>query len=57
MPDGGFQFELLHDSSPYAEESAMFELTVEAITELYFLRKTKKFYLRDIGKLNETEQP
>lgn len=52
--DGGFQFELSHSLSPYAEESTMLEVTAEAIVNLSFLRKTKRFYLRDIGKLSKT---
>nr|AIB04025.1 interleukin 12p40 [Oplegnathus fasciatus] len=46
--DGGFQFELSHSLSPYAEESTMLELTAEAINDLSILRTTKRFYLRDI---------
>uniref|UniRef100_A0A3Q3KA24 Interleukin-12 subunit beta n=2 Tax=Monopterus albus TaxID=43700 RepID=A0A3Q3KA24_MONAL len=46
--DGGFQFELSHSTSPYAEESTMLELTVEAIADFGILRRTKRFYLRDI---------
>ncbi|XP_070689513.1 interleukin-12 subunit beta [Pempheris klunzingeri] len=46
--DGGFQFELSHSLSPYTEESTMLELTAEAISDLFILRKTKRFYLRDI---------
>ncbi|XP_070760660.1 interleukin-12 subunit beta [Enoplosus armatus] len=50
--DGGFQFELSHPLSPYAEESTMLELTAEAINKenLSILRRTKRFYLRDIVK-------
>ncbi|XP_026177548.1 interleukin-12 subunit beta isoform X2 [Mastacembelus armatus] len=46
--DGGFQFELSHSLSPYAEEDSMLELTAEAIFDLSILRRTKRFYLRDI---------
>ncbi|XP_071380005.1 interleukin-12 subunit beta isoform X2 [Centroberyx affinis] len=46
--DGGFQFELSHTLSPYAEESTMFEVTAEAINDQDFLKMTKRFYLRDI---------
>ncbi|KAM3610231.1 uncharacterized protein V6R79_001042 [Siganus canaliculatus] len=46
--DGGFQFELSHSLSPYAEESTMLQVTAEAIADLFVLRKTKRFYLRDI---------
>lgn len=46
--NGSFQFELFHSLSPYAEESAMLELTVEAINDFCIFRRTKKFYLRDI---------
>ncbi|XP_034093100.1 interleukin-12 subunit beta [Gymnodraco acuticeps] len=46
--DGRFQFELNHLLSPYTEESTQLEVTVEAIVELSVLRKTKRFYLRDI---------
>ncbi|XP_040898964.1 interleukin-12 subunit beta isoform X2 [Toxotes jaculatrix] len=45
---GGFQFELSHSLSPYAEESTMLELTAEAVVNLSILRRTKRFYLRDI---------
>lgn len=50
LPDGGFQFDLSHSLSPYAEESTMLEVTAEAITDIYILRRTKRFYLRDISK-------
>lgn len=53
--DGGFQFQLSHSLSPYAEESTKLELTAEAIINDSFLRRTKRFYLRDISKLSETE--
>ncbi|KAM9391971.1 interleukin-12 subunit beta [Pholidichthys leucotaenia] len=46
----GFQFELSHNRSPYAEESTMIELTAEATKDLEILRRTKSFYLRDIVK-------
>ncbi|KAM6930892.1 interleukin-12 subunit beta [Xenentodon cancila] len=47
--NGGFQFVLPHYLSPYAEESTMLELTAEAVDKhFYFLRRTKKFYLRNI---------
>uniref|UniRef100_A0A3P8TFA7 Interleukin-12 subunit beta n=1 Tax=Amphiprion percula TaxID=161767 RepID=A0A3P8TFA7_AMPPE len=46
--DGGFQFELPHSLSPYAEESNRLELTAEAIINYTILRRTKSFYLRDI---------
>ncbi|XP_044051047.1 interleukin-12 subunit beta isoform X2 [Siniperca chuatsi] len=46
--DGGFQFELSHSLSPYAEETTMLEVTAEAIINLSILRRTKRFYLRDI---------
>uniref|UniRef100_A0A3Q1H468 Interleukin-12 subunit beta n=1 Tax=Acanthochromis polyacanthus TaxID=80966 RepID=A0A3Q1H468_9TELE len=46
--DGGFQFELPHSLSPYAEESNRLELTAEAINNHAILRRTKSFYLRDI---------
>ncbi|XP_067377886.1 interleukin-12 subunit beta isoform X2 [Channa argus] len=46
--DGGFQFEVSHYLSPYAEETTMLEVTAEAIAGLTFLRTTQRFYLRDI---------
>ncbi|CAK6950768.1 interleukin-12 subunit beta [Scomber scombrus] len=46
--NGGFQFELSHSLSPYAEESTMLELTAEAIIDFSIHRTTKRFYLRDI---------
>ncbi|XP_029915770.1 interleukin-12 subunit beta isoform X2 [Myripristis murdjan] len=47
--EGGFQFELYHSLSPYAEESTMLTVTAEAIDEDYsFLRLTERFYLREI---------
>ncbi|XP_061586050.1 interleukin-12 subunit beta [Cololabis saira] len=49
LHSGGFQFVLPHFLSPFAEESTMLELTVEAVNnDFYFLRRTKRFYLRDI---------
>ncbi|XP_031712602.1 interleukin-12 subunit beta isoform X1 [Anarrhichthys ocellatus] len=48
LVDGRFHLELSHSLSPYAEESTMLEVTAEAIVHLSVLRKTKKFYLRDI---------
>uniref|UniRef100_A0A3Q0SWB4 Interleukin-12 beta central domain-containing protein n=1 Tax=Amphilophus citrinellus TaxID=61819 RepID=A0A3Q0SWB4_AMPCI len=55
FPDGRLQFELSHNLSPYAEESTMLELTAEAISDRSIFRTTKRFYLRDIGKLSKTE--
>ncbi|XP_054466310.1 interleukin-12 subunit beta [Anoplopoma fimbria] len=48
LVDGRFHFELSHSLSPYAEESTMLEITGEAIVDLSVVRKTKRFYLRDI---------
>ncbi|GLD54243.1 interleukin-12 subunit beta-like protein [Lates japonicus] len=48
LPNGGFQFELSHSLSPYAEESTMLKLAVEAMVYPLILRRTKRFYLRDI---------
>ncbi|XP_074525791.1 interleukin-12 subunit beta [Halichoeres trimaculatus] len=48
LSDGTLQFKVPHSLSPYAEESNMLELTVEAITDTYIFRRTKEFYLRDI---------
>nr|XP_019954606.1 PREDICTED: interleukin-12 subunit beta-like [Paralichthys olivaceus] len=48
IPGGGFQFELSHSLSPYAEESTMLKLTAEAIINFSIFRMTKTFYLRDI---------
>ncbi|XP_053181490.1 interleukin-12 subunit beta [Scomber japonicus] len=48
LQNGGFQFELSHSLSPYAEESTMIELTAEAIIDFYIHRTIKRFYLRDI---------
>uniref|UniRef100_A0A3B3UF71 Interleukin 12B n=1 Tax=Poecilia latipinna TaxID=48699 RepID=A0A3B3UF71_9TELE len=50
QPDSeGFQFELTHNLSSFGEESTMLEVTAEAIDDDFlFLKKTKKFYLRDI---------
>ncbi|CAJ1069259.1 interleukin-12 subunit beta [Xyrichtys novacula] len=50
LSDGEFQFEVSHSLSPYAEESSMLELTAEAIIGSSMLRRTKRFYLRDIVK-------
>uniref|UniRef100_A0A3B5KM56 Interleukin-12 beta central domain-containing protein n=2 Tax=Takifugu rubripes TaxID=31033 RepID=A0A3B5KM56_TAKRU len=49
---GGFQFQLSHSLSPYAEENTKLEVTVEAIDDLIFDRKTKKFFLREIIQPN-----
>ncbi|XP_028270621.1 interleukin-12 subunit beta [Parambassis ranga] len=46
--NGGFQFEVSHSLSPYAEESTMLELHAQAIDNDSMLRRTKRFYLRDI---------
>ncbi|KAG7278289.1 hypothetical protein CRUP_036366 [Coryphaenoides rupestris] len=43
-------FQLSHSLTPYAEETSMMELTVEAMNDNYFHRTTKKFYLRDISE-------
>nr|CEG62715.1 interleukin 12B [Coregonus maraena] len=48
LQDGGFEFELTHSLSPYTEETAPLVVTAEAITRQEYLRKTKRFYLRDI---------
>lgn len=51
LPGGGFQFEVPHSLLPYAEETTMMEVTAEAITTTpSVIRKTKKFYLRDISE-------
>uniref|UniRef100_A0A3B4AHB9 Interleukin-12 subunit beta n=1 Tax=Periophthalmus magnuspinnatus TaxID=409849 RepID=A0A3B4AHB9_9GOBI len=50
MKDGSFQFDLFHSLSPYAEETTMMELTVEALHNFSILKRTKRFYLRDIIK-------
>uniref|UniRef100_A0A8C5GXT6 Interleukin-12 subunit beta-like n=1 Tax=Gouania willdenowi TaxID=441366 RepID=A0A8C5GXT6_GOUWI len=50
VPDCGFNFTIPHSLSPYEEESTMLELTAEAIRNLSVLRRTKRFYLRDIVK-------
>ena len=55
LVDGRFHFELSHSLSPYSEESTMLEVTAEAIVNLSVLRKTLRFYLRDIGELSGTE--
>lgn len=57
LSDGGFQFELSHFQSPYTEESTMLQVTAEAIHDLFILRKTKRFYLRDISKENKATFP
>lgn len=57
LPDGEFQFELSHLQSPYTEENTMLQVTAEAIQDLSILRKTKRFYLRDISKENEATFP
>nr|XP_057927030.1 interleukin-12 subunit beta isoform X2 [Doryrhamphus excisus] len=46
--DGRLHFRLTHSLTPYAEESSMLELTAEAIMDHSILRRTKRFYLRDI---------
>ncbi|XP_071337797.1 interleukin-12 subunit beta [Trachinotus anak] len=46
--NGELHFELSHSLSPFAEETTMLELTVEAIAHRSILRRTKKFFLRDI---------
>ncbi|XP_072289984.1 interleukin-12 subunit beta [Eucyclogobius newberryi] len=48
--DGSFHFNLSHSLSPFAEESSMLELTVEALDNFFILKRTKMFYLRDIVK-------
>ncbi|XP_073323053.1 interleukin-12 subunit beta [Pagrus major] len=48
LEDEGFRFELAHSLSPHAEEITMLIVTAEAISHLSILRKTKRFYLRDI---------
>ncbi|XP_056275187.1 interleukin-12 subunit beta isoform X2 [Pseudoliparis swirei] len=45
---GSFHFQLSHSLPPHAEESAMLELTAEAIVDLSLARTTRRFYLRDI---------
>ncbi|XP_072243663.1 interleukin-12 subunit beta [Leuresthes tenuis] len=45
---GGIQFLLSHSLLPYAEESTKIQLTAEAISNHFILRKSKAFYLRDI---------
>ncbi|XP_076005621.1 interleukin-12 subunit beta [Genypterus blacodes] len=54
-PDGRFQFEMSHSVSPYAEESTMLEVTAEAISDSYYLKTTKRFYLRDIVQPDSPE--
>ncbi|KAJ7993879.1 hypothetical protein DPEC_G00259270 [Dallia pectoralis] len=48
--DEGFIFKLPHSISPYAEETTPLLITAEAINKFTgtYLRKTKRFYLRDI---------
>ncbi|XP_077417027.1 interleukin-12 subunit beta isoform X2 [Vanacampus margaritifer] len=48
MGDGRLHFELTHKVSPFSEERDMLELTAQAITNYTLLKKTKRFYLRDI---------
>ncbi|XP_068616945.1 interleukin-12 subunit beta [Brachionichthys hirsutus] len=48
LSDGGFQFEVSHSLSPYAEESTVFTVTAEAIKNNFIRRRTERFYLRDI---------
>ncbi|KAK5870923.1 hypothetical protein PBY51_003829 [Eleginops maclovinus] len=48
IKDGRFQFEFYHSLSPYTEESTKLELTAEAIVNLSILRRTMRFYVRDI---------
>uniref|UniRef100_A0A8C2XBR7 Interleukin-12 subunit beta n=1 Tax=Cyclopterus lumpus TaxID=8103 RepID=A0A8C2XBR7_CYCLU len=48
LVDGRFHFQLSHSLSPYSEESAMLELTAEAIVDLSVARTTRRFYLRNI---------
>ncbi|KAJ0068075.1 hypothetical protein NL108_015556, partial [Boleophthalmus pectinirostris] len=48
MGHGRFHFALSHSLSPYAEETTMLELTVEALDGFFILKRTKRFYLRDI---------
>lgn len=55
LAEGKLQFEMYHDLSPYAEESTMLEVTAEAISDFSIFRTSKRFYLRDIGKLSKTE--
>ncbi|KAK2837865.1 hypothetical protein Q5P01_015077 [Channa striata] len=50
LADGGFQFELSHSLSPYAEETTKLEVTAEAFTKRSFRRTTKTFFLREIIK-------
>lgn len=53
LPGGRFQFEVPHSLPPYTEETTMMEVTAEAITTtLSVIRKTEKFYLRDISEWN-----
>lgn len=51
LKDGGFVFNVSHSLSPYDEEKNMLEVTAEAIVkEFIIVRKTKKFFLREIGE-------
>ncbi|KAM9858591.1 interleukin-12 subunit beta [Aulostomus maculatus] len=51
--DRAFHFELMHNLSPHAEESAMIEVTFEALMNFNkILRRTMSFYLRDIVRPN-----
>uniref|UniRef100_A0A665WLP2 Interleukin-12 beta central domain-containing protein n=1 Tax=Echeneis naucrates TaxID=173247 RepID=A0A665WLP2_ECHNA len=48
--NGVIPFELSHSLSSYAEETTMLVVTIEAINSETILRRTKRFYLRDIIK-------
>ncbi|XP_019900752.1 interleukin-12 subunit beta isoform X2 [Esox lucius] len=48
LQNKGFHFNLSHSLSPYTEEITPLVVTAEAINEFKYLRKTKRFYLRDI---------
>lgn len=48
LEDGGFVFNLSHSLSPYDEEKNMLEVTAEAIVDQSIVRKSKKFFLREI---------
>ncbi|KAJ8413961.1 hypothetical protein AAFF_G00065590 [Aldrovandia affinis] len=45
---GSFEFTVLHFYSPFAEEHTRIVVTVEAVSAEYYLKKTLRFYLRDI---------
>ena len=45
-------FHLSHSLSPYAEERNMLEVTAEAIFQWFIIRKTTKFFLREISEYN-----